>query len=122
MKKLIILSALLLSACSAVETGGRPAVEWCVDKIKEKIMFVENKVTAFGYSYQEMRFESTDAKWKLEYAFDKTYLVETVYENVYGTYDDKWFCGISFRESDASYVVKSYITDVQCVRISQIRL
>lgn len=116
MKKLLILSAtLMLCACTvnANETTQIGLTE-CIQRIKEKIMFSENKVTAFGYVYQEISFESKEAPYKLLSDYDKTYLVETVYDNVYGSWDDRWFCGISFEKTE--------ITAIECRCFSHNRL
>ena len=106
MKKLLILSAaLMLCACTANPNEKTPTgLTECIQRIKEKIMFEENKVAAFGYVYQEISFDAKDSMFLLKTDYDKTYLVETVYDNVYGSWDDRWFCGIAFEKTEISAI------------------
>ena len=116
MKKLLILSAaLMLCACTANANEKTPTgLTECIQRIKEKIMFEENKVAAFGYVYQEISFDKKDSMFLLKTDYDKTYLVETVYDNVYGSWDDRWFCGISFD--------KTIVSAIECRCFSHNRL
>lgn len=109
-RHLLILAVLpLVAACG--EERHTP-IEWCIERIKEKDLFVENKGQGLSYSYSE-------AVKSFEIEFDKVYFVDLIYSNPYGEWAESWVCGISFKAGALSSLAKSDVTALECTCLTR---
>ena len=124
-KKLILIATVVISAlgvlCGGValvikrNENAHTPMNWCVEHIKEKNKFDENKVTGFAYTGEEIRNEYSN-DW------DKTYFVEIVYNNYNGGWYEKWICGIAYKRTIWRLLKKDQIIEIECKKLIREKL
>lgn len=93
--------------------GAKTPAEWCVERIKEKCLFEENGVTDYVYKTREAYCVAEHSY------FDKYYFIEIVYEDVHGSWYEKWFGAIAYEKTIWKYLKKEQVVAIECTRIAR---
>jgi len=93
--------------------GAKTPSGWCVEQIKEIDEFEKNGITDYVYKTNEAYCVAEHSD------FNKYYFIEIIYEDVYGSWYEKWFGAIAYKKTIWKYLKKEQVVAVECEMLAR---
>lgn len=124
-KKPIIIGACITAFVATLSIGvwgicernkdAKTSANWCVELIKEKDLFKENKIEQYAYAVQETKYVNLDPKFFPD-SFKDVFYIDMTYVYTH----EKWLCFIDYDNTIWRFLKKEQVKHITCYLLERI--